>query len=164
MTIECKEIDWLCKQRKKVRSSQGAVSMNSCTELSKTHFFPVSIVKKYQLELIKIWWKFMKRIFQWALNISPMINIFRKVWADKNLIKEFAYRITENNCRSRLFASKEVSYLLDKKSSLTWRTFIISSPNFSCELQERTPCEISHYVAPSLKHIFVYLTHLIRVV
>ena len=32
------EINWLCKYRKKVRSSQACISINSCTELSKTKF------------------------------------------------------------------------------------------------------------------------------
>ena len=30
--------NWLCKHRKKVRSSQACISINSCTELSKTKF------------------------------------------------------------------------------------------------------------------------------
>ena len=38
-------VHWLCKQIKKVRTSQASVSMNSCTELSKAHFFPLSVVK-----------------------------------------------------------------------------------------------------------------------
>ena len=33
------EINWLCKYRKKVRSSQACISKNSCTKLSKTKFF-----------------------------------------------------------------------------------------------------------------------------
>ena len=41
----------LCKHRKKVMSSQTCISINSCTELSKTKFFPVSInLSKYSLE------------------------------------------------------------------------------------------------------------------
>ena len=32
------EIHWLCKHRKKVSSSQSCISINSCTELSKTKF------------------------------------------------------------------------------------------------------------------------------
>ena len=32
------EINWLCEHRKKVRSSQACISINSCTELSKTKF------------------------------------------------------------------------------------------------------------------------------
>ena len=35
LTIECREIDWLCKQHmKKFRSSQASIAINSCTELS----------------------------------------------------------------------------------------------------------------------------------
>ena len=33
------EINWLCKHRKKVRSSPACISINSCTELSKQKFF-----------------------------------------------------------------------------------------------------------------------------
>ena len=33
------EINWLCKHRKKVISSQACISINSCTESSKTKFF-----------------------------------------------------------------------------------------------------------------------------
>ena len=44
LKIECIEINWLCKHRKKVRSSQTSISINSCIELSKT-VFPLSIVK-----------------------------------------------------------------------------------------------------------------------
>ena len=36
--MECKEIDWLFKHKKKVRCSQASISINSCTELSKTQF------------------------------------------------------------------------------------------------------------------------------
>ena len=43
--MEFIEIDWFCKHRKKVRSSQASISINSCTELSKTQLFLVSIVK-----------------------------------------------------------------------------------------------------------------------
>ena len=32
------EINWLCKHRKKVRSSQTCISINFCTKLSKTKF------------------------------------------------------------------------------------------------------------------------------
>ena len=38
MTIECIEINWFCKHRKKVRSRQAFISTNSCIELSKTQF------------------------------------------------------------------------------------------------------------------------------
>ena len=45
--MECIELNWLCKHMKKVWSSQTSISMNSCTELSKTQFVPVSIVKSW---------------------------------------------------------------------------------------------------------------------
>ena len=38
VTIQYTEINLLCKHRKKVRSSQACISINSCTELSKTKF------------------------------------------------------------------------------------------------------------------------------
>ena len=46
------EVNWLCEHRKKVRNSQACISINSCTELSKTKFFlyfPLSH-SKYSLE------------------------------------------------------------------------------------------------------------------
>ena len=36
VTIEYIEINWLCKHRKKIRSSQAYISINCCTKLSKT--------------------------------------------------------------------------------------------------------------------------------
>ena len=45
VTMEFIELNSLCKYMKKVRSSQVSVSTNSCTELSKTRFFPESFVK-----------------------------------------------------------------------------------------------------------------------
>ena len=36
MTIEYIEISWLCKHRKKIRSSQSSISINSCAEMGKT--------------------------------------------------------------------------------------------------------------------------------
>ena len=47
MTIKCLELNWLRKHMKKVRSSQASISINSCTELSKT-VFPC----KYPFKLI----------------------------------------------------------------------------------------------------------------
>ena len=44
--MECIEPNWLCKHMIKVRNSQGDCS---CTEFSKRHFFPVSIVYIYLL-------------------------------------------------------------------------------------------------------------------
>ena len=43
--MELKELNWLCKHMKKVRSSQPCISMNFCTEFRKARVFPVSIVK-----------------------------------------------------------------------------------------------------------------------
>ena len=41
----------MCKHRKKIRSSQACISINPCTELSKTKVFPVSLSQsKYSLE------------------------------------------------------------------------------------------------------------------
>ena len=44
MTMECIELNLLCKQTKKVRNSHASISINSFTESSKTHFFLGSIV------------------------------------------------------------------------------------------------------------------------
>ena len=35
---KCIELKWLCKHFKKVRSGQASMSINYCTELSKTDF------------------------------------------------------------------------------------------------------------------------------
>ena len=40
------ELNSLCKPMKKVRSSQASIAINSCTELSKTPIFPVTIFKR----------------------------------------------------------------------------------------------------------------------
>ena len=40
------ELIWLCKQKKKARSNQTFISIDSCTELSKTQLFPVIKVKE----------------------------------------------------------------------------------------------------------------------
>ena len=50
-----------------------------------------------------------------------------------------AYKFTENNCRLRLSTTfiqtqKRYPTSLDKMSILIWKLFIISSQNFSCEL------------------------------
>ena len=45
MTTECLEINWLCKQMKKVRISQASIIINLCK--SKISVFPVSIVKQF---------------------------------------------------------------------------------------------------------------------
>ena len=39
---QCVELNWLCKHMKKVRRSQASMSRNTCAELIKKHFFPVS--------------------------------------------------------------------------------------------------------------------------
>ena len=39
------ELNWLRKHMKKVRNSQASISIDSCSELSKTRFFPARIVK-----------------------------------------------------------------------------------------------------------------------
>ena len=43
--MECIEHNRLCTHMKDFRSSQASISINYCTELSKTQFFPASIVK-----------------------------------------------------------------------------------------------------------------------
>ena len=40
------EFNWLCKHKKKVRSSQASVAINSCTELSKSRPFAVILLNK----------------------------------------------------------------------------------------------------------------------
>ena len=45
MAVEYVKLNWLCKHMKTIRSSQASIAINSITKLSKTQFFPVSIVK-----------------------------------------------------------------------------------------------------------------------
>ena len=40
------ELIWMCKHKEKARSNQASISINSCTELSKTQLFPVIIIKE----------------------------------------------------------------------------------------------------------------------
>ena len=40
----------MCKHRRKVKSSQACISINSCTELSKTSFLVLLNQSKYSLE------------------------------------------------------------------------------------------------------------------
>ena len=51
MTLECIELNWLYQHTKKVRSSQTSISIDSCTELSKTRFCPMIIVQKRFLSI-----------------------------------------------------------------------------------------------------------------
>ena len=46
VSMERMELNSLCKPMKKVRSSQASIAINSCTELSKTPIFPVTIFKR----------------------------------------------------------------------------------------------------------------------
>ena len=39
-TIELKELNWLCKHVKNIRSDRPCISMNFCTEFSKAQVFP----------------------------------------------------------------------------------------------------------------------------
>ena len=48
MTMKYIGFNWLCKHKEQIRNSQDSISINCCTELSKTQFtifFHVSIVK-----------------------------------------------------------------------------------------------------------------------
>ena len=92
-----------------------------------------------------------KEYVKWnCITFCPIINIFRKLEANKSL-RCFIYKINESNCCSRLFAKfiqtqKSYPTSLDKMRILTWRLLVISSQFFSCELtsQNLTPFEISH--------------------
>ena len=48
--IQVKELNWLCKHTKNVKSSQPCISMNFCTELSKEQVFHVSILNSQKLK------------------------------------------------------------------------------------------------------------------
>ena len=43
--MECIELNGLCNHMKKVKDNKTSISVNSCTELSKTQIFPVSAFK-----------------------------------------------------------------------------------------------------------------------
>ena len=57
--IELKELNWLCKHTKNVRSSQPFTSMNFCTKFSKAEVFHVSTVNT-----VKVYKKFRKAVFR----------------------------------------------------------------------------------------------------
>ena len=43
--MECiEELNWLCNDRKNVRSTQASTSISYCIELVKIRFFPMSVV------------------------------------------------------------------------------------------------------------------------
>ena len=46
-TMELKELNWLCKHMKNVRSCQPCISMNVCTEFSKAHVLPCEYRETY---------------------------------------------------------------------------------------------------------------------
>ena len=62
---------------KKVRSSQTFISVKSCTELNKTHFFPVGIVKNSLYKAV--WWipKFIAKTYEKYLFLE--FNTITKV-------------------------------------------------------------------------------------
>ena len=51
--MECIELNWFCKHKRKVRRSQASISINSCVELTKTQFISVSIVSSLLINLFK---------------------------------------------------------------------------------------------------------------
>ena len=46
----------MCKHQEKVRSNQASISINSCTELSKTQLFPVIIIKEFFFLFYFMFW------------------------------------------------------------------------------------------------------------
>ena len=80
------------------------------------------------------------------------------------------YKFTENYCSLQLFpefiqAQKRYPTSLDKIRILAWKLLVISSQNFSCELNslwELTPSKISHICCCGFKlhktrfHFFLY--------
>ena len=50
------ELIWMCKHQEKVRSNQASISINSCTELSKTQLFPVIIIKEFFFLFYIMFW------------------------------------------------------------------------------------------------------------
>ena len=53
VTMECIELNRLCKHMKKVRNSQTSISINFCTGMSKIQFFSVSIVNLEELYMFQ---------------------------------------------------------------------------------------------------------------
>ena len=107
--------------------------------------YSISFMYKYLLELIK------RRLKLQEKNISCERNLNFDQWKaffeNYKPIKVWlllVYKITEDNCRLQLFSEfiqTQNSYptSLDKISILTWKLLVISSQNFSCELNfERT--------------------------
>ena len=104
----------------------------------------IKLQRKYLLELLKTDQKFIKKICQ--------NNALIKLWPMKNIsenpkpVRVFVYKIIENDCRSEPFAEfiqtqKKYFISLDKISIPIWMLLVISSQNYSCELNSsRTYC------------------------
>ena len=115
MIIECIEINWLCKHRKKVRSSQASISTNSCTELSKTQFPRRVLLKQVYLShhsmrnrptLILMLWKIHCDLMHLHENYgksSERSAVEKKVLDIDEEIKSFSSSFPHLSVESKIF-------------------------------------------------------------
>ena len=100
VTIECMGINWLCRHRKKVRSSEASVSINSCTELIKAKFSLWLSLKafKYSLFLQKLRLRYLTGFWTSHCNIMTRLHarflyILRDEWSYQEYFSSKFWRI-----------------------------------------------------------------------
>ena len=81
---------------------------------------------------IKSSWK--EYVSSTCVKYLPLKNIFKKKKKNNRSLIMANYKLIKNNCCLRVFIQKRYHTFLDKISILTWRLLVISSQNFSCEL------------------------------
>ena len=114
-------------------------------------WFPLEFVFVYSIPLMyKYLQEFTKRrskvpeknmSCEHVLNCNQW-NIFSENYKPIRVWFWFVYKFIKNNCRLRLFSEfiqthKRYPTSLDKKSILTWKLLVISSQNFSYELNSK---------------------------
>ena len=104
---------------------------------------------KYLLKLIKRWSKVLEKNIscEHALNFGQW-KTFYKNYKPIRIWLWLVYKFTKNNCCSWLFSKliqtqKGYPTLLDKISIVTWKLLLISSQNFSCELNSQRTYSLS---------------------
>ena len=124
----------MCEHMKIIRSSQASISINYCTELSKTQFFPVSIVKKlggfycYPCGTVVLTFGYSK---YWKFKITCSLQIwccFNTIPSRQTLLNSF--QISRNTLFFPKPSSKEVniSFVIDSRPAFL--SFIVESHLF----------------------------------
>ena len=119
--IELKELNWLCKHMKNVRSSQPCISMNFVLNSVKQKFAHVSIVG-WRNQGMVIWVIYQKRQSRWKNRFN---SSFRRRSPDQSRLPAIN---TKFNLKSEmLFFAAAIAFLkrqlLPRKSALHWQTY-----------------------------------------